>query len=616
MATSTPSAKLHGYDFYKSIGSPQYVIAPMVDQSELVGVGNVHLWADALLITCEHFAQAWRVLSRQPIPPSYAASQTATPTTTPITSSASSSSSTGTKHPIGGAHLCYTPMIHAKLFAQDEGSTKQSFTSEQFDFTNGEEGSSEPLAGLQVSDRPLFVQFCANEPEWLLKAAKRVEGHCDAVDINFGCPQGIAKRGKYGSFLQDDWDLIYSLTKFRIFSDVNKTIAYAQMMERAGASIITCHGRTREMKGQNTGLADWEQIKAVKQAVKIPVFANGNILYRENVDQCLEKTGVDGIMTAEGNLSNPTLFVPEDSPLTYPPIHIIAHHYLDIVDRLKTRTTGSAIKAHLFRILKPGLEKHVDLRNKLGEMWMREGTGMGGYRALIDELKERMANDERQSPILSLPVPSDPSTGLKPLPVWAIQPYVRPLPSAVFAAAQEARGEGAMLDLATGGTGEERVAGMDGTPTSIPISELIPCVQSGCSNTAGNKCDRNACLIHCRAQGGVNESQSLPEAERLIIDQAVKLAQGGQLVGKGCQAHEAKDQARKDRKAGKRKARELWKAETKSKLLEREASEQEDKQEKKRKQRDSPVPKVGSGGNVSSPSPRPDEKRLKSDASL
>jgi tRNA-dihydrouridine synthase 1 len=179
------------------LGSPKYVVAPMVDQSEL----------------------AWRTLSRR-----------------------------------YGAQLAYTPMINAKMYASNK---RNGYREIAFNTTLGEEGG--------PGDRPLIIQFCANDAEQLLVSAKALEGHCDAVDINLGCPQDIAKRGHYGSFLQDEWDLIYKLintlhtnlsvpvtAKFRVFPSLEKTVEYAKMLERAGAQILTCHGRMREQRGQNT----------------------------------------------------------------------------------------------------------------------------------------------------------------------------------------------------------------------------------------------------------------------------------------------------------------------------------------------------------------------------
>jgi len=85
--------------------------------------------------------------------------------------------------------------------------TKKTFREISFSILNGEEGGKE--------DRPLIVQFCGNDPQQILTSAKVLEPYCDAVDINLGCPQDIAKRGKYGAFLQDEWDLIYDISEWR-----------------------------------------------------------------------------------------------------------------------------------------------------------------------------------------------------------------------------------------------------------------------------------------------------------------------------------------------------------------------------------------------------------------
>lgn len=405
--TGTPvHAKLSSWDFYRSIYSPSRIVAPMVDQSEL----------------------AWRILSRR-----------------------------------YGSDLVYTPMINAKLFA-DESSKKKKVKYQEINFNKefSEEGSSNLAQG--DTDRPLFVQFCSNDPETLLRAAKVVEDRCDAVDLNLGCPQHIARRGHYGSYLMEDWQLIFRLinilhvnlkvpvtAKMRVYESVEKTVAYAKVLERAGAQIITVHGRTRDMKGHHTGLADWSKIRAVRQAVQVPVFANGNVLYPQDVTDALEATRADGVMSAEGNLYNPAIFVrdlprqptemfPAAPELPFPSIARMAHEYLDIVAALRTPTQSSAIKAHLFRLCRPALEVHRDLREQLGKSRF-DPTATGAdrittYRAFVAELETRLQADRQDDRWATQPVPplpgsvshlTTPGAGRPAyVPHWLAQPYFRP----------------------------------------------------------------------------------------------------------------------------------------------------------------------------------------------
>lgn len=281
------AAKLHGRAFYESIGSPKYIVAPMVDQSEF----------------------AWRMLTRSFLPEAQRPSV-----------------------------LAYTPMFHARLFAESQKYRDSHFqptlSSKLIPTTNTNTTTTTLpdapyLDGNPSIDRPLFVQFCANDPASLLAAASLAAPYCDAVDLNLGCPQGIARKGHYGAFLQEDQTLIHNLiktlhetlpvpvtAKIRILETREATLAYAKNVLDAGASILTVHGRRREQKGHLTGVADWEYIRFLRENLpaETVIFANGNILQHGDLQRCLEATGADGVMSAEGNLSDPALFAEPPAP--------------------------------------------------------------------------------------------------------------------------------------------------------------------------------------------------------------------------------------------------------------------------------------------------------------
>jgi tRNA-dihydrouridine synthase 1 len=200
-----------------------------------------------------------------------------------------------------GAELCYTPMFHSRLFGENEKYREQFQTSPE--------------------DRPLLVQFCGNDPDVMLRAALLVQDRCDGVDINLGCPQGIARKGNYGSFLLEKTDLLVRMVstlhhglkvpvtcKIRLLPKMEDTLHLARSLEAAGCALLCVHGRTRDMKQQHTGKCDWKAIRRVKDAVSIPVISNGGIGRREDVDKCLQVTRCEGVMTSEAILENAAFF--------------------------------------------------------------------------------------------------------------------------------------------------------------------------------------------------------------------------------------------------------------------------------------------------------------------
>ena len=246
------------------------------------------------------------------------------------------------------------------------------------------------LLKMDNMERPIAQQIFGTDVDSFVKAAKIIEEEMkpDIIDINMGCPvPKVAVKAQAGSALLKNPEKIYEIVKavveavsvpvtvkIRAGWDSNSIncIEVAKIIEKAGASAITLHARTRAQG--YSGKANWSLIKAVKEAVKIPVIGNGDVTSCYLAKKMLDETGCDAVMIGRGVLGNPWLIKecveyletgkePVDIPIKER-IEMLKRHFQLLVDDIGEKGAVLEIRTHALWYIK-GLPGSAPVKNEI-----------------------------------------------------------------------------------------------------------------------------------------------------------------------------------------------------------------------------------------------------------
>lgn len=278
-----------------------------------------------------------------------------------------------------GCGLMYTEMVSAKAILYKNRNTKI-------------------LMEVGKDEGPVALQLFGSDPEILSEVAAQAEdGSYAWIDLNMGCPVPKVVNNGEGSALMKNPRLVERILtamvrkvkkpvtiKIRKGFDDSSVNAeeIARIAESCGAAAVAVHGRTREQF--YSGKADWEIIRQVKEAVKIPVFGNGDVFTARDGVRMMEETGCDGVMVARGAKGNPWIF----SGLL---------HYLHTGDEME-KPSADEIREEILRHMKLQVEYQGEY---LGIREMRKHvawytSGLPRSAALRNEINQAESYEELQ----------------------------------------------------------------------------------------------------------------------------------------------------------------------------------------------------------------------------